>query len=207
MIYLRLILIFLCLSLVACEKEAISPGGGGGHDHFLVDESLYPLLFDKGSYWIYENKENNVVDTVEIGRIEMDTIGPFNTGHGYSNSYQSFDLVCYSKLMGVFFITYFWDVISISSHEGPYLYLSGDEIGRSWRNARIAAIHDSLIINGLVYNKVVEMDIMRDYQIENDMNLYYVDSIGLIKKEIKEDSTIIETWELIEHSVKYFDVP
>lgn len=197
-----LILIIISIFLVSCDKEEDNIGG---NHHYLINEGLYPMLFDKGSYWIYKNTEANNIDTIKLIGIEMDTIGPINTGKGYTSTYQVYNLNYSSNILGEYQEQYVGYVISRGSREGGYVYLSSHQIGDSTMNAKITAIHNSMIINGITFKNVVELDIQKDSYQEYDMNLYYVDSIGLIKKEIKEDNIIQRIWELKEHSINYLE--
>jgi hypothetical protein len=48
------------------------------------------------------------------------------------------------------------------------------------------------------------MKIIGDQYISDDFNLYYADSVGVIKKEKTKNGTIIETWNLIEFKTVLF---
>lgn len=196
-----LILMTLLISWISCHREEEY---GGGNTLYLVAESLYPMLFDKGSYWIYKNLETNNIDTVVLIEIQMDTIGPFNIGKGYTKTEQVYNLNYSSKVLGEYQEQYIGYVISMRPLGGGFVYLSSHQIGDFSNNAKITAIHDSLIIDGKTFKNIVELDIQKAPFIDHNMNRYYVDSIGLVKKEIKEGNIIQETWELMEYKINSF---
>jgi len=197
------ILLISSLILMSCKKsEEVT----GGNHYYKINESLHPMLFDVESYWIYKNNMTNIIDSIKLTEVEMDTIGPFNLGNGYTSTYQAFNLKYSSKIFGEYSEQYVGYVISRGSTEGGYVYLSSHKIGDSTANAKITAIHDTLIVNNLIYENVVELNIKKDMYIEDELNLFYVDSIGIIKKEIKEDNIIQDTWELLNYNIKFLEI-
>ena len=62
-------------------------------------------------------------------------------------------------------------------------------------------IFDSLVIADQTYYNVVKMDISIDEYIKMEMNLFFADSTGIIRKEIRNGINVIETYDLIESSV------
>ena len=196
------LLLFFSISFSCNKEEEIT----GGNYHYKISEPLYPMLFDKESYWIYKNINSKIIDSISLSEIIMDTIGPFNTGKGFTSTYQVFDLKYLSRIFGEYSEQYVGYIISRGSIYGGYIYLSSFRIGDASKNASITAIHDSLIINEIIYRNVVEMNIKKDLYIENDMHLFYVDSIGLIKKEIKEVNNTQTTWEIVNYNIKYLEL-
>ena len=91
--------------------------------------------------------------------------------------------------------------ITLGSLYGGYLYLSSHTIGDSSVNAKIVDIYDSILVNSVPYKNVVKMDLKEDYYLKSNLNYYYADSVGIIKKEIKESGAILESWSLIKYSV------
>jgi hypothetical protein len=191
-------MLLLCLVLFSCQKENTITGG---HDYYQINEQLRPMLFDTGSNWIYANPQTSEKDSVVIVNIEMDTVGPYAVGNGYTASQQIFFLTYHSSLFGYYEEILVGYVISHGSLTGGFVYLSSHQIGDEAMNAKIANIHDSLIVNDLVYYKAVEMDVENDSYLKKNMNMYYVDSVGLVKKEIKKNFAIAETWILESHDV------
>jgi hypothetical protein len=178
------------------------------YTYYKIDENLYPLLFDTGSYWIYENINNLLIDSIIIVGFEIDTfyIGPGGSGQGPIGEEQYFNLTYKSDVSGIYeeqLIAYF---ISRGLVYGGCVYISSQSIGDTWSNAQISAIFDSLIINNRTYRNVVKMKLVQDKYLDTDMNLYYSDSIGIVKKEIIEDSMIVGTWNLLRYNTQLYKI-
>ncbi len=176
-----------------CKKEE----NYGHHSHSEISKNLYPLLFSPDSYWIYEDQNNNL-DSLVLLTNKFDKIS-FGGGHGYSYTADVYNLGYESEKYGAYteqFVNY---LISRGSIKGGYVYLSSFKVGEKFLNAEIRAIHDSLVVYGTTYNQVVEMKITKDEYVKFDMRLYYVDSIGIIKKTIYNSIDDSVTWQLIRH--------
>lgn len=202
------ILIALSIVLSSCKEEEEY---GGIDNVSRISENLYPLLFDTVSNWKYKNTENGIVDSLVLIANKIDTTAKRNIGKGYTNSDQVYLLTYSSEIFGEYTEQYIgyviksgFDLSRYNYHN--YVYLSSFKVGDARSNATIAAIYDSLIVLNKTYYNVVKMDISKDTFIHKDMNLYYVDSIGVIKKEIKEENNIIETWELMEYQVTLYEI-
>lgn len=198
----------LLISLIvcsACKKEEDS------YFYHKISESLYPLLFNEGSYWIYNNTDTSLFDTVVLTSVEIDTVvyGPSGPGQGSPGEEQVYVLFYTSSQFGAYKRTLREDYISRSWMGGGepigVEYLSSHKIGDEFMGAEIADIYDSYAVNGESYDKVVKMDVTNyGGNFPGDMNIYYVDYVGIIKKAITKDDDSIETWELLEHNVTLY---
>ena len=197
-----LVYIFPLLSFWGCKKEEIK----GGSHLYKLDENLYPMLFDKDSYWIYKNMDTNIIDSISLTEVTIDTTEYINIGHGFTERFQTFNLRYRSSITGEYSELYLGWTIRSESEDGGYIYLSSFHIGDSLRNARISNIYDSILVGEKIYYDVVEMNIKKDKYIDNDMNLFWADSIGVLKKEIKENNYIQSTWSLMYYNIKYLKV-
>lgn len=190
-----LIIFMMIAALSSCSDDEF----GGGSSFASINENLYPLLFDVGSYWIYKNKDNDNTDTVKLVNTKIDTLY-INTGNGFSQHLEIHILDYVSTFYGNFSDTYKGYVIMRGVNSSCFIYLSSFKIGDSSLNARIANIHDSLIINGATYIQVVEMEISEDgYNLINDMRIFYSDSVGIVKKILFDNMTDSVTWELVDY--------
>jgi hypothetical protein len=88
-------------------------------------------------------------------------------------------------------------VISQGLYSGGFVLLSSKKIGDISQNAEILDVLDSLTIENRTYKTVVKMKVSQDEYIAQNYQLYYVDSIGVIKKEIMDNGTVRETWNLL----------
>lgn len=193
----RKILIFVSfiLALISCKEEEIK----GINNHHNFDKDLLPLLFSQDSYWIYDDQYGNL-DTVVLISSEIDTLYE-RIGAGSTASYEVYNLEFESSNYGIYIEQYVGYLISRGSIYGGYTYLSSFRVGEENDNALLSEIHDSLEINGIVYCNVVEMQISKDEYIANDMILFYVDSVGVIKKILIESLNDSITWQLIDYEV------
>lgn len=198
--YLFSILIFSTL-ILSCSKEE-EPGSK--YFYSKINEDLYPLLFASGSYWVYTKQNVGSIDSIALIKVDMDTFtiqryeeGVVDEEQYYDNTYSSTEFeIFHEQLIGY--------VISRGFIYGGYVYLSSHKIGDETLNAKISEIYDTLTVNGIRYSNVVKMELSQDGYLNSDMNLYYVDSIGVIRKEIKQNSSITETWDLLRFNVNMY---
>ena len=199
-----IILLFTFFIIISCNKDEDSSSSYG---YYKISESLYPLVFDIGSYWIYEDTDNLLVDSIIIVDLEIGTYVMVSTsGQGATGEEQFFNLTYSSTIFGQYEEQIIGGIISRGLVYGGYIYISGHNVGVEVNNARISAIYDSLVIKNVIYRNVVKMEISQDRYIDSDMNFYYVDSIGVIKKEIFEDDAITETWELLRFDTQLYSI-
>ena len=194
---------FLVVSIfISCSEENES----GGITYYKINESLFPFLFDQGSYWIYQNtNDNSIIDSVVlISLLEEEETQMI--GKGYLSKDQVFHLTYQSSKNGTFSEYLIGYVIAKESVNAGFIYLSSRKIGDSSRNASIKNIHGELQINGMAFKDVVEMDIEKAEYISDEMNLFYADSVGLVKKQIKNGNNITEDWELLRYEVHFYEV-
>jgi hypothetical protein len=196
--FVSVILLFLAYS---CNKnEPIT----GGHNHYDIDESLQPMLFNKGSQWIYVCKETGDIDTVRLVKIDLDTLGPYGVENGFTAAQQVYYLRYLSSLSGAFTHELVSHIITLGTVRGGYIYLAGKSTGEESMNALVADIHDTLMVGDQKYRDVVEMKISTDSYVKKNMILYYADSVGLIKQEILKNYLVDKTWILKEKSVLFY---
>ena len=74
-----MILVFFLL--FSCEKEEDE---GSNYYYGKISTGLYPMLFNIGSYWIYEKQEDYIIDSIVVSNIYSDTfvIEPSMPGQG-----------------------------------------------------------------------------------------------------------------------------
>jgi hypothetical protein len=190
-----LILVFSII-LTGCHKESENTD----YFHRKISQSLHPFLFDKGSYWIYKKSNSSIPDCTVVKSITKNTfiVGPMGPGQGdqgdeeyYNIQYKSFPAnnVYNEQLLGY--------VISRGLYNGGCVFLSSKKIGDKGLNAEILDVLDSLTIENKTYKTVVKMKVNQDKYIDQNYQLYYVDSIGVIKKEIMNNGTVTETLNLV----------
>jgi len=196
-----MLMIVFSIMLTGCHKESKNID----YFHRKISQSLYPFLFDTGSYWIYKKSNSNIPDSTIVKSIIKSTfiVGPTSPGQGdqgdekyYNIRYLSFPAnnSYDEQLLGY--------VISRGLYSGGFILLSSKKIGDKSQNAEVLDVLDSLTIENKTYKTVVKMKVNKDYYVDQNYQLYYVDSIGLIKKEIMDNDTVTETWNLLRFKTK-----
>ena len=201
------LLMMLFISLIfcsACRKE-------DSDFRYVISRSLYPMMFIEGSYWIYKNTDDSILDTVVLTRAEIYTL-IYGIKDGlktqvYNTYYISSQFGVFEKQLREDYITnYILYSQPINGEPGRVEYLSCHVIGYSYYEAQIADIYDSFIVNEKSYSNVVKMNVgpysgISDYKMKD---LYYVDYVGIVKKVLTKEDDSIETWELLEHNVTLY---
>ncbi|HET6557934.1 MAG TPA: hypothetical protein VFG54_11510 [Prolixibacteraceae bacterium] len=230
-IYMKaIIVIVIALTMAGCEKDEEK------YELVKIDPSLKPFLFDKGSYWIYTmypikadtiviqkdslsapkdsiifvNDSINVLrDSVSVESIAKDTIYPT----GMPRYYEIYDIKYFSSLNDSIYneqlIGY---VITKGQVNGGFVLLSSKKKADKSLNAEIVNVSDEMTLNKVTYNQVVKMKVSKDKYIKDSYYLYYVDKIGVVRKEKlgmnaagKEDS-VVERWDLKKSSIQLLKV-
>ncbi|MGE5316810.1 MAG: hypothetical protein ACM3ME_02355 [Chloroflexota bacterium] len=190
------------------------------------DKALYPFLFDKGSYWIYtmiplkadtiktvpknpltppkdsivyvRDTTHIVRDTVMVESIETDTL--YITGN--IRYYQYYRIKYHSSATNqVYEDDLYGYVISRGLNNGGFLLLSSKKKGDKSKNAEIIDVMEEMKMEDKTYKQVVKMKVLKDEYISDNYFLYYVDHVGIIRKEKIVNDTIKETWNLIRYKV------
>jgi hypothetical protein len=190
------IIILLILTVISCKEELETNNNLG-----RISQSLYPFLFDNGSYWIYRDSATNIVDSIILTSISRDTLNiPPSVPHQSStNSEEFFGLNYYSILSGSYQEQLIGYVISKGYYKGGFLLLSSKRPRDKSENAEIVNVFDTLTIAGNLFKEVVKMKITKDEYVNANYNLYYVDSIGVIRKEIINNDSQIQVWNLLRY--------
>ncbi len=78
--------------------------------------------------------------------------------------------------------------------------MANSNVGTAFNGMEIVSNLNSLTINGITFNNVTKIKITTANQIQpefsNDTYLYFVDTVGLIKKDIVLDINNIESWSI-----------
>ena len=120
--------------IISCQKH--DDNNNSSYHYSKVNKSLYPMLFDKGSYWVFEEQNDNTLDSIEIIDLAIDTIliGPSGPGQGYTGEAQYYNLTYFSTIYGEYQEQLVGIVISRGCINGGYLYVSSFKIGDESNN-------------------------------------------------------------------------
>ena len=190
---LHLLIIVTCI--VSCNKDEHREP----LPHYKICECLYPYLFDLGSYWIYKNETSNITDSIAVENISKDvfTLGPTVPGQG-PQGILDFVKIDYSSSNNSEYYSedLFANEISRGLLKGGFVFLSG-KVGDSVLNVKVEEILDTLSVENKIYRNVAIMKIKADNYIHDDCKFYYVDNIGIVKKEIFIGDSMTVTWNLL----------
>lgn len=198
------IIIIIFITIISCKKEKEIKTS---ENHGKISQTLYPFLFDNGSYWVYIDTSTNSIDSVVLSAITKSTfnIPPSTPGQGSQGDEEYFNIKYYSFLSSGYYEEQLLGyVISRGLYNGGYTLLSSKRIGDKSNNAEIINVFDSLKIAGNTYKKVVKMKITKDYYIDSNYNFYYVDSVGVIRKEKTNNDSVIQVWNLLRFKINMF---
>lgn len=202
---LRVIILFvLMISFLGCRKEEETKISNTSR----ISKSLYPFVFDKGSYWIYKEANSSILDSLEVQTISRDSFAapPTHPGQGVQWYEEFYTVKYHSSLTGKFEEQLFGNVISRGLYHGGVVFLASKKVGDKTMNAEVIDVLDTLTIEKRTYKQVVKMKILEDLYLAGNFNLYFADSVGLIKKERTVNDEITETWNLIEFKTDLFRV-
>jgi hypothetical protein len=202
---LKVFIIFiLSISFLGCRKEEEKKI----INTYRISKSLHPFIFDKGSYWIYKKTNSGILDYLEVETITRDSFAelPTSPEQGIQGYDEFYNIKYSSSLTGSYDEQLFGYIISRGLYHGGFVFLSSKKIGDKFRNAELIDVLDTMTIENRTYKRVVKMKIQEDQYLTGNYNLYYADSVGLLRKEKTVNETIIESWNLIEFKTDLFRV-
>lgn len=196
----RILLFAFIIFTFACTKQEdpqSNPAQRGP-----ISPTLHSFIFKENSFWVYRRFTDSSIDSVVVRDTELQWL--YLSGGG--PILQELTMTYYSTKFDYYTEYVAYNIITEGKMSGGIKFIGGMNVGDSLLNARLTEIHDTLIINGDSYSNVIEMHVGKDEYINKDMNLYYVDSIGVVRKEIKDSSSVVETWDLIRYNVTIYDL-
>ncbi|MGD9977860.1 MAG: hypothetical protein AB7S54_07990 [Bacteroidales bacterium] len=195
-----LILVFFLSCEEKIEKE--DPLSPSSIDTVFISDNLQKQFYEIGSIWVFES-ESGLRDTIKLLNIERNYNRPVYTHGNLEMGYvETYKFSYNSSRIGNYWDQYIGYVIVRNGinwgNEGEYIYLSSYKLKDSSAFASIDSILETMSVSEIEYKNVVKMKIM-DFSFENNENWYYyfVDSIGIIKKEKISVGTNEKCWSLI----------
>jgi hypothetical protein len=194
------------LVLGACRKDDLAEEPTPATYH--ISESLHPFMFQSNSYWVYENDSTGVLDSVSVvsayqGYFNQPPQTPGSAGPLDKIEYHRINL--FSHLNSTSYNDFlFSSMITRNGNETPHfgqpIFLAQQPVGSERYGAYVWDQHDSLYVEGNLFTDVTEMKIVHEEQHEpafsNDTYLFFVDSIGLVKKVTDLGDGDIDSWSL-----------
>lgn len=187
-------LFILILFFYSCKKDNTEPDPEPQPAVSPISSTLYPLLFDTGSYWIYSNgSSSDTVSLNSVAREEMTVIPKSPKEETFILNFESTEFNNYSERFVGAIITRNW------IDEG-WVYASNLVAGESCGGLTQVAKLDTLLVENQQFYNVSQFRVEQGNYFSNDMYLFYSDSAGVIRKEVLSGGSIIETWNLTEYN-------
>jgi len=202
-------IIAILFTLTACKDEPLEPKLSP-----LADE-IKSYMFNVNSFWVYENPITLQRDSIYIISVLHDTIMktfPHSTGGIYNEIYQI-------NMKSTFYNDEYNDYLVYSyikrngggefGELGQPIYWIYSAIGDEFNGATIVDMISNLEIEGNTFNNIKKMKITKaeQYQQEFDFDtyLYFVDGVGIVKKEYAITPDSMEVWNLVKWNVKLYN--
>lgn len=201
---MRILLTILSIAFLfsSCKKEDEKPA----FTHGKLHSNLYPFLFDTGSYWVYKDTVTNMEDSMIVQSITKEI---YNYPHGgpgegspgdeeyFEIIYKTFpsEYLSYDELARV-------AIGTTRPHDyGPTKYVSGKEVGLTYGGATVEAVIDSMSVEGQMYHEVIRVKcLLHASSVLDYHKFFYVDHIGVIKREDYLDTTLVGTRNLLRYN-------
>ena len=206
-IYLLLIVITYSCKKDECENYS-------SHKDVVIDNSMNSIEFKESSYWVYQNDVTLEVDSQRvIFGSNNDFTGEYPSKCSGGTSVNEYRMTVHSFLNNQdddYFIIgsgLTKDTNSSGNHYGRIIYSGTNSYSEDSGTKCIENI-PLLTLNGndfhnvkKIWIKVLPANSFSPNLSLHDMYYYFSDSVGLIKWEVSDGSTIIESW-----SIKSWDV-
>jgi hypothetical protein len=191
----------------SCEKdecENYSP-----HKDVVIDNSMHPYKFKESSYWVYKNDATLELDSQRvIYTSNNDFTGEYPSKCSGGTFVYEYRMTVHSFLNNSdydYFIIgsgLYKDTNSTGNHLGRFIF-SGTNIYSAESGTEKIENIPLINLNGNEFNNVkkiwVKVLATNSYYPNlstYDMYFYFSDSVGLIKWEVSDGSSIIESWSL-----------
>ncbi len=206
MIKLKAITFLMIIALsFSCQKNEIKPvnteqaiyPNSNAYTGY-IDTALYPYLFEKESYWVYQDL-NGVIDSVILRSVTEHKflVMKYNYEWGLEMIKESTRDGVYKEFALGRLITAGW------THAGYRFYHT--ETANLIENLEIVEIVDEMEIAGNVYKNVTKILIKPDDYTPREIILYYAPYVGIIRKENTIDRETENVWELIQYNVNTYE--
>lgn len=202
-----IIILLFCSTFIQCHKDdKPSADPASQTEYHYIQESIKPFEVKANSYWVYKNDSTGVQDSISVLSTETGMIWTIPQAHGQGGGTQSeyykINLKSFSNN------TYYNDYILNNyikrngggtwGQDGQPIYMANSNVGTSFNGMEISSKLNSLNVNGITFTNVTKIKITTANQIQpefsNDTYLYFVDTVGLIKKDIVLGINNIESW-------------
>ncbi len=205
-----ILLIFLfCLTFYACHKDKQPTADTTPETkYFYIQQSIKPFEVKANSYWVYKNDSTGVFDSISVLSTETGMVWTTPQVHGQVGGVQSeyykinLKSFSYNTNYNYYILNNFIKMNGGGTwgQDGQPIYMANSIVGTTFSGMEIISNLNSININGVTFNNVTKIKITTANQIQpefsNDTYLYFVDTVGLIKKDIVLGINNIESWSI-----------
>ncbi len=211
----NLLIILLCfVYLESCKKDREESNTNSTYtpyqesNHSKINPTLYPYLFNTGSYWIYKDSASLNLDSIALTGLLRTSVPvpPSNPNQTNLGDLEYFDVTYFSSnISSSYHEQLFSNTISRYLYYGGFVFISSKRINDHLYNAVIADVIDSINVENVVYRNVTKMKVSQDSYINGNFYFYYADSVGVIKKDSLVNDTVVQTWNLLRKNTSIYD--
>lgn len=201
---------FICLIMVfiRCTKDEPKPIG-----QTLIQNDLWGLLYQKGSFWVYQDSFTGQIDTTNISdsRLIYIAVGSSQTGRVsyqvYSMTYENFINAKQRQIDAARYALY--NTFSPPSDYNWFFYRFEDPTDTTIGGIRPKGHINNFVVGNNIYPKVyvIEHDSLNDKNSGTFHRVYISDSFGLVqyslfrKHQMYQNSKLIHQ-ELVRYNMK-----
>ena len=196
---IKSILVILFVLIVGCRKDEVEYCN-------LSDYARSYGSFKSGSYWIYQNDSNLILDSIYVMDLKLSSWSRLSESDHLKVKYQTLDCSLGSSINSA--ITFFIRIDSYRSYIRYHYFnlkANADAIYNSESLTKIpdrdwnsVSYHDTMNINNTVYTNVYEIENNFDFAFDyKKLNVFIASGIGLLKWNILYNDSTSESWSLV----------
>ncbi|MGV3613286.1 MAG: hypothetical protein ACO1N0_20175 [Fluviicola sp.] len=182
------------------------------HETVTIDPSLQSYKFKQGSYWIYQNDVTAQIDSQYVMfAYNNDFSGEYPSkcsGGTFVHEYQISVMSSFTNKRFDYDIigaTLYKDTIATGNHGGKYIF---NNLNSSYPQSGYEQIEiiPSMNLNGNTLQNIKKIYLPHlsptsalpsPYNLsDHDLYLYFKESVGLVKWEVVDGSTVLESWSI-----------
>jgi hypothetical protein len=215
---MRIIFIYIAIlfSAVSCHKDTTNVCTGAYKPYQVINihHSINSYQFKGSSYWVYQNDATNQIDSQWVAYAgNTDSLGEYPSKCSGGTFVHEYHIRVQRSLTGQHFdysiigATLYQDTTSspYQNHAGKYIFNSMNTSHPESGYEQLEII-PSLTLNGNTIQNVKKIRIKHldptssvpyPYNLSyHDLHYYFADSIGLVKWEVIDGSTVLESWSI-----------
>ena len=187
-----LFIFLITISVLSCSKEDECSSSSSTTD---LDPCLSGFLFDKGSFWVYQDTNTFLLDSTYVenwnNEFESRKSGPGSCAHFFNRDLVNFSY--YSTRRDSFSRTLYGSYINITASSGY------DD--RIYACNEIVPLDSIVLLNSTVYN------VVKISTLDSLITLFYKSGVGVIRRVEYNPPIDTLTYDLIDYQVSLFQLP